>query len=321
MLKCVICPNELQYSGRGRKPKYCSNACKMRDRRAKQQIEKSNDKKTLNKKMMMAIKSPAIRYYGGKFNLASWIIEHFPAHECYVEPFGGAANVLLCKPVSAHEAYNDLNGDVVNFFEMLRTRRDELLEQLLFTPYAEDEHAQAWDYHPDSLERARRFYIRSWASFGSGTDKNAKSAGFRITKQGRSSAISTFNHLDSLITAAARLSHVYIMNNTAERVIERFDTPSTLFYVDPPYTHDTRENTTGYSHEMDDASHRRLAEQLHSADGMIVLSGYSSPMYESLYAGWHKVERKTRDLVANEQTECLWLSPGVYEKVKLPLFA
>src|SRR5574343_303278 len=103
------------------------------------------------------ITRPALRYFGGKFRLAPWIISQFPPHTVYVEPFGGGGSVLLRKLPAYHEVYNDLDGDVVNFFRVLREQPDELLRAIDLTPYSREEQRQAFDANdePSSLDRAR----------------------------------------------------------------------------------------------------------------------------------------------------------------------
>ena len=99
---------------------------------------------------------PALRYYGGKFRLAPWIIGHFPVHECYVEPFGGAMSVLLRKAPARYEVYNDLDREVVNLFRVLRERPEEFIRAIELTPYSRAEQLLAFEPAPeDELERAR----------------------------------------------------------------------------------------------------------------------------------------------------------------------
>ena len=110
----------------------------------------------------MAVKHPILRYFGGKFRLAPWIIRHFPAHQCYVEPFGGAAGVLLRKVPSQFEIYNDLDSAIVTFFRVVRERPDELMRALILTPFSRQEYADAYEPTTDDLEQARRLFVLAW---------------------------------------------------------------------------------------------------------------------------------------------------------------
>lgn len=129
----------------------------------------------------MIISKPALRYHGGKFRLASWVMQFFPTHTCYVEPFGGAAGVLMQKPPAYAEVYNDLDQDMVNFFRVCRdpATRAQLMAECVMTPYARDEFDLAWQPADDQVERARRTVIRAQMGFGSAGATKGKT-GFRI---------------------------------------------------------------------------------------------------------------------------------------------
>lgn len=288
--------------------------------------QKARNEKTLQIKQFaqQIIKRPALRYHGGKWLLAEWIIDFFPRHDCYVEPFAGAANVLLRKKPAVHEVYNDLNSEVVNFFHCLREYPDELIRVINLTPYSRQEWEQAWEYHPEPIERARRFYVRSWQSYGSPTSETSSATGWRNQKsKGTASALRGHHDTARLWDVAARLLAVQIENEDAAAVIKRYDTRNTLFYVDPPYVFSTRSDWSGraYQGEMSDEDHIKLSTVLKSVEGMVVLSGYDSDLYRRLYTGWDVVKRESRDITGGTQTEFLWLSPGVYDTAKLPLFS
>ena len=265
--------------------------------------------------MVGEVTNPALRYHGGKFRLADWIISHFPEHVCYVEPFGGGASVLLTKQAAEREVYNDLAHDVVNFFRVLREREDELIRAILLTPYAREEFYNA--YEPvcdDPLEQARRFYTRLWQSMSSSATSTGRNAGWRTQKSsGRANAIKSFNRTNHLYAVAARFKWVQIEHQEASKVIKRYDTPQTLYYVDPPYVHTTRneDKRRAYHHEMTDDDHRELAQLLHEVKGMVILSGYPCLLYDELYGHWRVEKTTTMDMNANEKTEALWLSPNI----------
>lgn len=218
------------------------------------------------------IKRPALRYHGGKFgsgrSTANWIISHLAPHRCYVEPFGGAASVLLCKPRAASEVYNDLDDDLVNFFRVLRTPAQAFeLERLLrLTPYARAEFDQAKDLDAgDPVERARRLLIRSFMGHGSAGLRAYSSTGFRASESsGRFLAATDWSNYPSHVQAfTLRLVGVLIERRPWPQVVERYDDESTLFYLDPPYHHETRTSHAhdGYRHEFTDADHEELARQ------------------------------------------------------------
>lgn len=270
---------------------------------------------------MNTITSPAIRYHGGKFRLAPWVMEFFPDHRIYVEPFGGAAGVLIQKPRAYSEVYNDLDGDLVNFFRVVQNERlrYRLIELLVMTPYAREEFEIAWVPVNDSLERARRLIIRAQMGFGSaGATKGT--TGFRIdTKREYETAQHVWAQYPSNMAALGqRLTGVLIENRPAIEIILGHDTPDTLFYVDPPYVHETRccrtaNNGRAYRHEMNDADHLALLDALQTVKGMVVLSGYPHPLYEEALEGWERREKTARISGGRgtaKRTECIWLNPA-----------
>lgn len=264
------------------------------------------------------VTSPALRYHGGKFRLAPWIMQFFPPHQTYVEPFGGAAGVLLQKGRSYAEVYNDLDGDIVNFFRVLRDpeQRRQLLDLVALTPYARDEFDQAWEATEDPIERARRIAIRAQMGFGSaGASKGT--TGFRIdTKR----AYGTAQHLwaeypASIAAVGQRFQNVLIENRPAIEVLQQHDRSDTLHFVDPPYVLGTRvlqANGRGYyRHEMTDDDHLELLGILLELDGMVVVSGYETELYNDVLAGWETYSTKSRISAGRGtalRTEVVWIN-------------
>lgn len=268
-----------------------------------------------------AITRPLLRWHGGKWMLAPWIISHFPAHRVYVEPFGGAASVLLRKPRAYAEVYNDLDDDVVNLFRVLRGPKEafwELEHRLVLTPFARTEFNEAYEATDDRIEKARRLIIRSFMGFGSDGHNGARPTGFRANshRSGTTPAHDWRNYSDCLEPIMARLAGICIEQRPAIEVMAQQDSPQTLHYVDPPYVHSTRstaKNSTrkNYAHEMTDDEHAQLLSFLGTLDGMVVLSGYPHPLYDEALSGWRRVEREALADGARPRTEVLWLNPAV----------
>lgn len=267
---------------------------------------------------------PAVRYHGGKFRLAPWVISHFPPHKTYVEPFGGAASVLLQKPRVYAEIYNDLDGDVVNLFQVLRDpdTRADLIEQCVLTPYAREEFELAWEFTDATpVERARRLVIRAQMGFGSAGATKGRT-GFRLDSK---RAYGTAQHLwaeypESLAAVGARLTGVLIEHADALTVMRQHDGPQTLHYVDPPYLPATRVlgGNRYYRHEMSVEQHEELLSGIINLEGMVVLSGYPSSLYDAALVGWEKTSTEARISAARGtalRTECLWLNPLAIERL------
>lgn len=252
---------------------------------------------------------PALRYHGGKWNLARWIVEYFPEHKVYVEPFGGAASVLIQKKRSYAEVYNELDPEVVNLFAVLRSPMSlELKRQLQLTPFARAEYFAAYESTLEPVERARRTIIKAFMGFGSDALRNK--SGFRANshRSGTTPAQDWRNYAEVLDLLIERLRGIVIENRDAIECMKQHDRPDTLFYVDPPYVHSTRQSAKRYLFEMTDEQHIALADFLGRVQGKVVLSGYDSPLYNDLYKGWYRVEREALADGARKRTEVLWLN-------------
>lgn len=263
---------------------------------------------------------PPVRYMGAKWQLADWIISYFPPHKMYTEPYCGSAAVFFRKWRTGLEVLNDLNGDIVHFFRTLREQPDMLINAIELTPFALEEYHLAWEPTDEPLERARRFYVRSWQSFSG--DTQTKSGWRRGSKTNRSrNAATDWRRLDGLAKAIDLLRGTQLDSIDALECIQKYDSPKTLFYIDPPYVHDTRKSVRRkYVHEMTDGDHRALAAVLHNIKGMALISGYESSLYDELYPDW-KVVTKTSTTNGNgTSVEHLWISPNAQTLAALPMF-
>lgn len=273
------------------------------------------------------MKRPPLRYHGGKFRAASRIVAMFPSHRIYVEPYGGAASVLMHKARSYAEVYNDLDSEVVNVFRVLRDPESaEQLENLLrLTPFARDEFMDSYVPSSDPVEQARRTIIKSFMGFGSAAI-TAESAsigmrtraftwraptGFRSnsSRSGTTPAHDWAHYPDHIRAFTERLQGVVIENRDAASVIKTHDRHDALIYCDPPYVKSTRSDSgDDYRHEMTDEQHAELAAVLHDCTGAVIISGYASELYDSLYAGWRKETFSHLADGAKRRVECLWLN-------------
>lgn len=266
---------------------------------------------------MNAPTRPLLRYHGGKWLLAPWIIQHLPPHRVYVEPSGGAASVLLRKARAYAEVYNDLDGEIVNVFRVARDCGDALVRALELTPFAREEFDLSYMPSDDPVEQARRTVIRSFMGFGSNTTKRTSAdtlarTGFRANsnRSGTTPAHDWLTYPANLRRLIERMQGVVIEHRDALDVMAAHDCDEAVHYVDPPYVAATRDAGHDYRHEMIDADHERLAEHLHQLRGAVVLSGYACALYDRLYADWQRVERHAHADGSRKRIEVLWLSPG-----------
>jgi len=257
----------------------------------------------------------AFGWYGGKYSHLDWLLPLLPKTKHYCEPFAGSAAVLINREPSPVETYNDIDGEVSNFFRVLRDHRDELIEAIGLTPFSREEFKLAIE-HPNGnisdVERARRFYVRA-RQVRTGLAQTAsigRWAHCRLTSRaGMSGAVSRWlGAVDQLPYITERLLRVQIENDDALEVIQRYDSPDTLFYCDPPYPHDTRGDSNAYAYEMTDEQHEALAELLGSVKGKVALSTYQNGSTERLYRGWNRIDapEKTIHSVKQKRQEVLY---------------
>ena len=233
------------------------------------------------------VNSP-ITWFGGKHYLVPFLKQFLVPHTLYVEPYGGGGSVLFAKAPSKLEVYNDIDSDVVNFFRVLRDRGDEFMAYVYLMPHSREEHKASLRSFGDSdLERAARFFMLCRQSISG----NLGTSGWRfVIKADKLAWVSTIDKLPEVIN---RLRHVQIEHDDALNVIRRYDAPDTLFYLDPPYMHDTR-GTARYRYEMSDQGHTDLLNLILTLEGMVFISGYNNPLYNTMLSSWNK---KSIDIV------------------------
>lgn len=257
----------------------------------------------------------ALKWHGGKGYLARRIARSMPPHKVYCEPFAGGLSVLLEKSRSKVEIAGDLNPGLIDFWTTLRDRSGEMIERVRTIPYTEEAFNQALEAleASDPVERAAAFLVRNRFSRGGLGKDFAWSERTRGGQPGDVNAWQTFKRL--LPGIAARVQGVQFVCANALELIERYDSPATLFYCDPPYLPETRTARKAYSHEMSRPDHERLLAVLSQVGGMAIVSGYPSGLYNAALAGWERAETELpnnagQTRVKSRRVEVLWLNPA-----------
>lgn len=259
----------------------------------------------------------AFGWYGGKYVHLGFILPNLPTDaEHFCDVYGGSAAVLINRQPAPVETYNDLDSELVNFFAVLRDEPERLVQQIGLTPFSREELVKACEAEPalPPLERARRFYIRARQTRTglAQTSSEGRWAHCVLTSRaGMAGAVSRWlGAVEGLPEIAQRLQRVQIENAPALEVIRRYDTPGTLFYLDPPYVHASRGDASAYGHEMTDADHCDLAALLRRIKGRAVLSGYRCNLYDELFAGWFRVnaDEKLCNSSKGKRQESLWMN-------------
>lgn len=270
----------------------------------------------------MADIRPIVKYHGGKGRLFKWIREFLPTHQTYCEPFGGAASLLLNKPRSNTEIYNDIEPTIVNLMTVVRDDFERFHSAVQEQPYEKEnylEHRAIYrsDEFPQlpSLERAVTTYVAKRMSRGGLCGSFSWSK--RMYSTGPAEVHCWNTGLKNLVLVHERLQGVQIQSKNALEIIETLDGDEVLLYLDPPYLHSTRHAKNLYICEMTEAEHVALAEVCHRLRSRIVLSGYPSLLYEKLYGDWRYESKKAANHAAGKKkdihtkemmTECLWLN-------------
>lgn len=256
-------------------------------------------------------------WYGGKFSHLEWLLPLLPDAHHYCEPFAGSGAVLLNRDPSPVETYNDIDGEVVNFFRVLRDQPAELERLIALTPFSREEFWYAVTDRirglPDA-ERARRFYVRARQA-RTGLAQTATLGRWanckNTSRAGMSGVISRWlGGVDGLADTATRLLRVQIENRPALDVIRLYDDPGTLFYCDPPYLHETRGDSKAYGFEMDAEQHVALAAALHRIKGKAAISGYRCDLMDRLYKNWRRFDADEKHCHSIKQLrqECVWMN-------------
>lgn len=263
-------------------------------------------------------KRAVLKYHGGKWMLAPWIISFFPGHKTYVEPYAGGAGVLMRKKPSPQEVYNDLDAEVVNVFRVLQDPESakELERLLRNTPHARAEYDLSFEPCACPVESARRAIIRAFMGHGTGSMTANTKHGFRVVKEFNTSPGKIWSaYHESVLSFTQRLKSVTLECLPALEVIKKYDSPGTLFYVDPPYVRETRNyHGDAYRYEMTDDEHEELARALFECKGFVIVSGYDCELYQELYGSLDRKEMPSKSS-GGWRTESLWLSPQASEEI------
>lgn len=285
----------------------------------------------------MTARSAPFPWFGGKARLAPYVVDLMPPHAVYVEPFGGAASVLFSKRRVQLEVYNDVHRGLVTFFRVLRDRPDELARVLRLTPYSRDEYEaaiDAWEDATDELELARLWFVCAAQSFTAAPGRQPSWAYQRNARSisnplgtGRVRARSFKSAIDELDRFAERLRGVQVDHRDWREILDLYDGPTALFYLDPPYHPDVRARGCEYgAHEMTAADHDELVSRIQALTGAVLLSGYAHHSYDPLAdAGFerfeiqhYKVAGVMRGRARAKVTEVLWRrAPGAHAQQSL----
>ncbi|KPL06548.1 DNA methyltransferase [candidate division BRC1 bacterium SM23_51] len=259
----------------------------------------------------------AFGWYGGKFSHLNWLLPLLPPAHHYCEPFGGSAAVLLNREPSPVETFNDIDGELVNFFRVLRDQTDDLIRAIALTPFSRRELEIAVSGETDGLsdlERARRFFVRA-RQVRTGLAQTASVGRWATCKNtsrsGMAGAVSRWlGSAEGLSDIAQRLLRVQIENRPALEVIEMYDGKNTLFYCDPPYPHESRGDSKAYGYEMTEQDHIELARVLRNVKAKVALSGYRCELSDGLYKTWRRVLAPVKNChsVKKPRMEAVWMN-------------
>jgi DNA adenine methylase len=249
---------------------------------------------------------PILKYPGAKWRLAKWILEQMPPHQVYLEPYFGSGAVFFNKPPVGIETINDIDGDVVNLFKVIREKPAELARLIEFTPWARDEYYESYHRTGDNLEDARRFLVRCWQAYAT---KIGYRTGWRHSAQGLCPNMpEQWAKIPSrVMEVAERLKHAQIENMDAVDIIRKYNHESVLIYADPPYMLGTRSGRI-YAHEMTESDHVRLLESLLRHKGSVILSDYDNPLYNNMLQGWKKASRRAVVEAGQSKVEVIWMN-------------
>ena len=283
---------------------------------------------------MTVLRSP-LCWFGGKGHMQAKLLPLLPKHREYIEPFFGGGSIFFAKAPALVETINDLDSAVMGFFRVLRDQPEEFLRLAQLTPYSRElynECRATWIAEPDEVRKAWRWWVVARQSFSGLFGMSWRSAVTQPTRGMADTCNSLLTAVEGLSEVSARLRQTQIENAPALRVLERYATPTSLAYLDPPYVANTR-RSGGYAHDMTDADHEALVEAILRLPGRFVLSGYVHAIYKPLEAaGWTRIDFETACYAAartrasglqgvgtiaakQPRTESVWLDPTTAAEV------
>lgn len=256
-----------------------------------------------------------LKYPGSKWSTAEWIISKFPiGYEdmTYLEPFFGSGAIFFNKNRSKIETINDLDGNIVNLFKVIRDSPDEFIRQISLTPWARDEYKLSYNDNENlsDMELARRFMVRLWQAIGGKTsDITGWSNDIKPTNNGK---VRWVKLEEDIILTANRLksdgtNNVQIENQDALKLLERYDRKETFAYLDPPYLLSTRSKRI-YKHEYKTKDHIELLELIKNYKGKVMISGYDNDLYNEHLEEWNKYTQLANTEMGKSATEVIWLN-------------
>lgn len=258
----------------------------------------------------------AFNYFGGKFTWLEYLYQYFPQRFVnLIDVFAGSMVVSLNYHAKVIKTANEINGEITNFFEVLRNNENELIRLISLTPCSRLEYNNCYEHSDDNIEQARRFYVRARQSFfGLGAQRTNK--GFHMAKSqlncnGGETVSRWNNSIEKLHQVAVIIrKNFQITNEDFADCIDRMDSTSSFFYCDPPYPKECRHSYNDYKFEFSDEDHKRLSIKLHSIKGMAMVSGYDCELMTTLYSDWTMVRFpiKKNNIRSNDVQECVWIN-------------
>lgn len=256
-----------------------------------------------------------LKYPGGKWRIAEWILSFFPHHKVYLEPFFGSGALFFNKEPSYIETINDIDGNIVNLFTVCREHPRELAAAINLTPFSRDEFERCYEQSSDPVEQARRTLVRFHQSFG--TTNSCKNSWRNVQTYGGPRCATMWNYLpEAIAETCERLKDAQIENKDAIELIRRYDDPDTLIYIDPPYLQDLRKKNM-YKYEYSLEQHKQLLSVIKQSKSMIIISGYDNDLYNNELEGWNMAETKALAQMGLHRTEKIWCNFPIGQQTKI----
>lgn len=247
-----------------------------------------------------------LKYPGSKWRISDWILSYMPEHKVYCEPFFGSGAIFFNKKPSYIETINDIDNDIVNLFEICRTKPEELATLINLTPFSREEYIRCYERSDNKLEQARRTLVRYHQSFG--TSNSRKRSWRNVQTSGGPRTATMWNYLpETVVEVCQRLKEAQIENTDALTLIARYNSSDTLLYLDPPYLQSLRKKNI-YKNEMSEEQHIKMLQLIQRTKSKVILSGYDNDLYNDYLRDWCTAEKQTTIQLGLSRTEKLWMN-------------